>query len=326
MPLLLTEADVASLLELPALVDLMERTLADFSAGRVRQPVRSILPAPEHESWIGFMPAVLPGNDGAGLKIVSLVPRNAARGLPTHQACIVVIDPETGMLEALLDGRLVTERRTAAVSAAAARRLAVPGAGTLAILGSGVQALSHLELFAAVLPLREARVWSPDAARRDAFARAHDGRLGFPVHASADAEAAVRGADLVVTVTAARTPVLRGAWLAEGAHVSAVGACLPDWRELDGDAVRRARVFVDSRDAARAEAGDLIGAERDGGWSFADVAGELGELFAGTVSGRADARQVTLFKSLGLACEDLSTARWLVTRARARGVGREFSL
>lgn len=255
MPLLLTETDVAALLETGALVDLMETTLADFSSGRTVQPVRTTLRLEEHESFIGVMPAALPGDAGAGLKVVTLAPRNAARGLPTHLATILVLDPETGALEAILDGRLVTERRTAAVSAAAARRLARAGAETLALLGSGVQALSHLEAFAAVLPLREARVWSPNPERRAAFARAHDGGRGFAVRAVASAEEAVRGADLVVAATSARTPVLRGEWLAEGAHVSAVGACTPDWRELDGEAVRRSRVYVDSLAAARQEAG-----------------------------------------------------------------------
>ncbi len=326
MPLLLTETDVAELLETRALVDLMETTLADFSSGRTVQPVRTTLRLEEHESFIGVMPAALPGHAGAGLKVVTLAPRNAARGLPTHLATILVLDPETGALEAILDGRLVTERRTAAVSAAAARRLARAGAETLTLLGSGVQALSHLEAFAAVLPLREARVWSPNPERRAAFARAHDGGRGFTVRAVASAEEAVRGADLVVAATSARTPVLRGEWLAEGAHVSAVGACTPDWRELDGEAVRRSRVYVDSLAAARQEAGDLIGAEREGGWSFAEVVGELGALFAGGLAGRRDAREVTLFKSLGLACEDVASARWLIARARERGVGISIAI
>lgn len=326
MPLLLTETDVAALLETGPLVDLMEATLADFSRGSTIQPVRTILRLEDHGSFIGVMPAALPGDAGAGLKVVSVAPRNAGRGLPTHLATILVLDPATGALEAILDGRLVTERRTAAVSAAAARRLANPGAGTLALLGSGVQAGSHLEAFAAVLPLREARVWSPDPDRREAFARARDGTGGVAVRAVASAETAVRGADLVVTVTAARAPVLCGDWLAPGAHVSAVGSCTPDSRELDGEAVRRSRVFVDSLAAARQEAGDLLGAAREGGWDFADVAGELGALFAGAVPGRRDAREVTLFESLGLACEDVAAARWLIGRAREHGVGASLTI
>lgn len=326
MPLLLTEKDVAALIETRPLVDLMERTLADFSSGRTRQPVRTMLRLEEHETFIGVMPAALPGDAGAGLKVVTLAPRNAARGIPTHLATILVLDPATGALEAILDGRLVTERRTAAVSAAAARRLANPGAGKLALLGSGVQARSHLDAFAAVLPLREVRVWSPAAERRAAFARAHDREGGVAVRAAGSAEAAVRGADLVVAVTSTRTPVLRGEWLAEGAHVSAVGSCTPDWREIDGEAVRRSRVYVDSLAAAKQEAGDLIGAEKDGGWSFADVVGELGALFAGAVPGRRDAREITLFKSLGLACEDVATARGLLGRARERGVGATVTI
>jgi len=326
MPLLLTEADLAPLFDAPALVDLMERTLVEFSAGRVRQPVRQVVWMPEHESGFGVMPGAMPDGGPAGLKLVTLAPRNAQRGLPTHLATILVLDPVTGALVALLDGRLVTEKRTAAVSAAAARRLAAPGAGTLALVGSGVQAASHLEAYAAVLPLAEARVWSPTAAHREAFARAHDGGGGVRVRAVASAEEAVRGASLVVTATPARTPVVRGAWLAEGAHVAAVGASTAQFRELDADAVRRSRVWVDSLASAKVEAGDLLEAEREGGWSLGEVVGELGALFSGAVSGRGDAREVTLFKSLGLACEDLATADWLIARARARGVGREIAI
>lgn len=326
MPLVLTEADLAPLFDTRALVDLMERTLAAFSAGRVRQPVRTVVWMPEHESGFGVMPGAMPDGGPAGLKLVALAPRNAQRGLPTHLATILVLDPVTGALVALLDGRLVTEKRTAAVSAAAARRLAVPGAGTLALLGSGVQAASHLEAYAAVLPLTEVRVWSPTAERREAFARAHDGTHGAPVRATASAEEAVRGANLVVTATSAREPVLRGAWLAAGAHVAAVGASTAQFRELDAEAVRRSRVWVDSLAAAKVEAGDLLAAEREGDWSMDRVVGELGAVFAGSVPGRGDAREVTLFKSLGLACEDLATADWLLARARERGVGRGVAL
>lgn len=326
MPLLLTESDIAGLLETRVLVDLMERALVEFTAGRVSQPVRTIVRVPGHETYFGVMPGAMPDGGPAGLKLVALAPRNAERGLPTHLATILVLDPATGALAAILDGRLVTERRTAAVSAAAARRLAVAGAGTLALVGSGVQAASHLEAYAAVLALREARVWSPNERRREAFARAHDGEGGVRVRAVASAEEAVRGADLVVTATPARSPVLKGAWLAEGAHVAAVGASTAEFRELDAEAVRRSRVWVDSLAAAKVEAGDLLEAAREGGWSLGEVVGELGALFSGGVAGRTDARQVTLFKSLGLACEDLATAGWLLARARERGVGTTIAV
>jgi len=326
MPLMLRESDVAGLLETRALIDLMERTLADFSAGRVRQPVRTALRIAEHESLLAVMPGVLAGGSAAGVKLVSLAPRNAALGLPTHLATVLLTDPATGQLLALMDGRLITERRTAAVSAAAARALARPDASTLAIIGSGVQAASHLEAFREVRAIRHVRVWSPDAGRRDAFAREWSARTGLDVRAAEGAEQAVRDADLVVTATSAHEPVVRGAWLAPGAHVTSVGACVADWRELDGDAVGRSRVFVDSLDAARVEAGDLIGAVRDGAWSFERVAGEIGALFGGTLAGRTQADEITLFKSLGLACEDVAAGRWLLDRARDRGIGREFEL
>ena len=327
MPLLLAESDVRSLLDTRARmewIDLMERTLADFSAGRVRQPVRTALRMPEHDSLFAVMPGVLAGASAAGLKVVSLAPRNAALGKPTHLATVLLLDPATGALLALMDGRLITERRTAAVSAAAARALARKDAATLALLGSGVQAASHLEAFREVFALADVRVWSATAGHRDAFANREG--AGVPVRACADAEQAVRGADLVVTATSAREPVLRGEWLEPGCHVTSVGACVADWRELDGAAVARARVFVDSLEAARVEAGDLIGAQRDGLWSFEEAAGEIGAVFAGTLPGRTSPEQVTLFKSLGLACEDVASGAWLLARARERGVGRDVAL
>jgi alanine dehydrogenase len=326
MALVLDEPTVAQLLRMEELIDLMEGTLAEFSSGRAVQPVRAILSLERHGSFMGVMPGYLSTADALAVKLVCLVPRNADRGMPTHLATIVLMNPETGETLAIMDGRLITEMRTAAVSAAAARRLARRETPVLAILGSGVQAKSHLDAMRAVRTLGEVRVHSPNAAHRERFALEASSELGIPVRAMESAEAAVRGADLVVTATASRTPVVHGAWIEPGCHVTAVGACLRDWRELDGQAVAGARVFVDSRDAARVEAGDLILAEREGAISPDHVAGEIGAVFAGALGGRTDDRQVTLFKSLGLAVEDVATARHVFERARARGVGTEVAL
>jgi len=326
-PLLVDEAAVAALLRIEELVDLMERTLADFSSGRARQPVRSVVQAEPHATLMAVMPGYLPGSEALAVKVVTVAPQNPARGLPSHLATVLLLDPATGALLAILDGRLITEMRTAAVSAAAARALARPGARTLALLGSGVQAHSHLEAFRAVFPLERVQVWSPDRAHREEFARAHaPGTAGATgsapaIRAAASADQAVASADLVVVATSSRTPVLEGRWLAPGAHLTAVGACRPDQRELDAETVRRASVWVDSLAAARVEAGDLLLAERDG-VAWADrVRGEIGAVFEGTLAGRRDADEITLFKSLGLAVEDAASARLAYQRALERQPG-----
>ena len=326
MPLLLAESEVASLLRMEELIDLMERTLAEFSSGRALQPVRTALALEAHDSFLGTMPAYLSDADALGVKLVTFAERNAARGMPTHLATVLLFDPETGSLLSIMDGRLITEMRTAAVSAAAARALARPKAGTLALLGSGVQAKSHLAAFKVIRPLERVRVWSPTREHREAFAREESGRFGIPVEATDSAEAAAREADLVVVATSSHTAVLNGEWLAPGAHVTGIGAFRPDWRELDAEAVRRARVYVDSRAGAAAEAGDLIQAQRERAIGPHHVRGEIGEVFAGTLVGRGDDREITFFKSLGMAVEDVATAKHVYQLACERGLGLHVPL
>jgi ornithine cyclodeaminase/alanine dehydrogenase-like protein (mu-crystallin family) len=321
MPLLLQESEIASLLRMEELIDLMERTLAEFSSGRALQPVRTALPIERHAAFLGTMPAYLSEGDALGVKLVTFAERNATRGMPTHLATVLLFDPATGSLLSIMDGRLITEMRTAAVSAAAARALARAGAGSLALLGSGVQAKSHLEAFKVVRSLRRVRVWSPTREHREAFAREESARGAVPVEAADSAEAAVRDADLVVVATSSRTAVLRGEWLAPGVHATGIGAFRPDWRELDGEAVRRARVYVDSRAGAAAEAGDLIQAQREGTIGPHHVRGEIGEVFAGTLVGRGDEHEITFFKSLGMAVEDVATAKHVYRLASERGLG-----
>jgi len=288
----LDEAEVRRHLRMADLVPAMARALADLSAGRVVQPVRTMLPVESR----GFF-AVMPAYTGAlGAKLVTFFPDN--RDLPTHHALIVLFRPETGEPLVVMDGRLITEMRTAAASAVATDLLARRDASVLAILGAGVQAGSHLEALRLVREFREVRVWSPRSGR--AFAEHHG------VLASGSAEEAVRGADVVVVATASRTPVLRGTWLAPGVHVNAVGAVRPDWRELDDETLRRARLYVDSRAAATQEAGDVIAA----GAPFA----ELGEVVAGTRPGR-QADEITLLKSVGVAVEDVVAAELVYRRA-----------
>jgi ornithine cyclodeaminase/alanine dehydrogenase-like protein (mu-crystallin family) len=287
---ILDEPAVQQRLRYQDLIPAIARALADLSAGKVVQPVRVVLPIAAHHGFFGVMPAYA-GTLGA--KLVTFYPQNV--GIHTHHALIVMFKAETGEPLAVLDGRLITEMRTAAASAVATQRLARPDAAVLGILGSGVQATSHLAALRHIRSFREVRVWSPRNA--PAFAERHG------VKAVSSAADAVRGADVVVVVVSATTPVLRGSWLSPGAHVNAIGATRPDWRELDDDLVTTARVFVDSREAALRESGDVIAAGRAGG----EVT-EIGAVIAGVAPGRRNDQEITLFKSVGVAVEDVVAA------------------
>jgi ornithine cyclodeaminase/alanine dehydrogenase-like protein (mu-crystallin family) len=300
-PIFLSEQQVRQHLRMADLIPAMEKALIDFSAGRVTQPVRSIVHVDVGAStgFLGLMPALSP--DGLGLKAVTFYPSNAERGIPTHMATIFLVDPETGTPLAIMDGRLITEMRTAAVSAAATKLLAAPDSKILAILGSGVQARSHAEALRLVRNFEDIRVWSPT--------REHAKQFAEEIGATAvSAEEAVRGADVVVTVTNSKTPVLKGSWLKSGCHVNAIGACRPDWRELDDEAITNV-VFVDSREGATKESGDII-------LSGAKIYAELGEALTGKIPARSN--ETTIFKSLGMAVEDIAAAM-LVYRAFTKG-------
>jgi thiomorpholine-carboxylate dehydrogenase len=286
----LDEENVRAVLHWDALIAAMEMALAAFSGGRVLRPVRNMLTIEEGRRYLGIMPAV--AEDAMGLKLVSFYPANAGTGVPTHMAMVLLFRPDTGEPLAVMDGRLITEMRTAAVSAAVTRHLASPDSRVLALLGSGVQAKAHLEALAQVREFEEVRVWSrtPEHAKR--FAEAHGAQ-------AMDAEAAVRGADVVVTATNALEPILKGAQLKGGAHVNAVGSPRPTWRELDDEAMAKVLV-VDSREAVLKESGDVI-------LSKAPIYAEVGEIFAGAKP--SPEAETTVFKSVGIAVEDIAAAR-----------------
>jgi ornithine cyclodeaminase/alanine dehydrogenase-like protein (mu-crystallin family) len=290
--LFLNEEQVRKHLQMADLIPAMEKALVDFSAGKVTQPVRSVIKVDPPGGFLGLMPALTP--DGLGLKAVTFYPSNAKRGIPTHMATIFLVDPETGAPLAIMDGRLITEMRTAAVSAAATKLLAPSDSKILAILGSGVQAHSHVEALRLVRQFERILVWSPTQEHAMQFAKKIGGT-------TVSAEEAVRGADVVVTATSSKTPVLKGAWLKRGSHVNAIGACRPDWRELDDEAMANV-VFVDSREGAIKESGDVI-------LSGAKIYAELGEALADKVPSRAN--ETTIFKSLGMAVEDIASAMLL---------------
>jgi len=295
--MILDEHAVARLLRMEDLIPAVATALADFSAGRAVMPGRVVVPVADHGGFFGVMPAYAAGALGA--KLVTWFPNN--QGVPTHHAIIQLFKPETGEPLVTMDGTSVTEVRTGAVSAVATDLLARKDASTLAIIGSGVQARSHLHALRLVRQFTDVRVWSPRHA--DRFA------AQFGVRATSSAEEAVRGADVIVVATMSKTPVVQGAWVTPGAHVNAVGAVRPDWRELDDDLVTRARLFVESREAALRESGDAMKNGR--------VVAEIGELVSRTAHGRESDDEITLYKSVGIAVEDVAAASLVYRRALA---------
>ena len=301
--LVFDEARVRELLPMSALIPAVERALRALSAGEVVQPLRTTVRIAECDASLRTMPASTGMQLGA--KLVTNFPNN--KGVPTHHAVVVLFRPETGEPLVVMDGRLITEMRTGAVSAVATKALARPKASVLAILGAGVQAQSHLHALRLVRPFREVRVWSP----RNALAFAQR----FGVRLAQSAEDAVHGADVVVVATSSRMPILSGKWLSPGVHINAVGAVRPEWRELDDDLLRMARLYVESRQAASRESGDVIAA--------GDIFAEIGEVLAGIKAGRQSDEEVTLFKSVGVAVEDLAAASLVYEEAlRAANVAR----
>jgi ornithine cyclodeaminase len=321
---LLNEADVKAVLSMSDLIETMTHALRQFSSGGVVQPVRSVVVVGAH-AFFGTMPAYVKEPAAMGAKLVTVYGSNAERGLPSHLATILLLDPDTGALRAILDGRYITEARTAAVSAASSRLLARANSATLAIIGSGVQARSHLEALSHVHALRDVRVWSPNADRRRAFVAEMSPGASYRLTAADTAEQAVRDADVIALVTASPTPVLEAGWVKPGTHVIAIGACRPTQREIPPDLTARARLFVDSRAAALVEAGDVVMAINEGRFTANHILAELGEVVA-DAPGRLSDEDITIFKSLGLAVEDVTTADLAWRRATERGIGQMLAL
>jgi ornithine cyclodeaminase/alanine dehydrogenase-like protein (mu-crystallin family) len=312
--------DVKRLLPMDECVELMAVVIADLARGSVWQPLRFVVRPPEEPSLMGLMPAHRSAPTASyGLKVVCIFPSNPARGLDQHQGGVLLFDGETGALGAVVDASAVTATRTAAVSAVATRALARQDARRLAILGSGVQARSHLEAMGVGGSFDGARVWS--RTTEHARALAADARAPFPVEVVETAEEAVRDADVVVTATSSHEPIVRREWLAPGAHVNAVGSSIPKARELDAETVAAAALFADARESMLNEAGDYLFAVREAGIGPDHIRAELGEVLIGSRDGRRSDAELTVFKSLGLAAEDLAAAEHVYARARAAGAG-----
>jgi ornithine cyclodeaminase len=319
--IVLGERDVYELLPIAECIAVMEGAFKTVAAGKFAQPQRLIAWLPDGHGAIGSMPAYLGDPDALAVKVITVFPENRAAGLESHQGSVLLHETQTGRPLAIVHAGAVTAIRTAAVSALAARILSNPRASRLALLGSGTQARTHLEAMRAIRPIAQVRVWSrtPDHART--FAREESERHGIPVEVAPSARDAVSGCDIVCTLTAATAPVFEGAWFEPGMHVSAAGSSVPPFRELDAEAVKRARLFVDNRDCVLNEADDLRVPIAEGAITVEHILGDLGELVTAKVPGRTSPDDVTLFKSVGMAVEDVATARELYARAQTRGRG-----
>lgn len=320
--LIVNQSEVPRLLPMKDCIDVMARAFAALARGEAAMPLRQILWLPERAGALGLMPAHLTGLAAIGLKAVTFFPGNEGTDLDSHQGAVLLFESGRGRLLAVIDATSVTSVRTAAVSGLATRILAREDAGDLAIVGSGVEARTHLEAMLTVRKIRRIRVASKTPDRARAFAEREAKRHGIQVTPSASVREAVEGADLICSVTSSREPVIQGEWLAPGAHVNAIGSSVATARELDTAAVVRSRLFVDQRESALIEAGDVVIPIQEGAMTAGHIVAELGELVTGEAKGRTSPAEVTVFKSVGLAIEDVAAAQHIYTKARGSGLGK----
>ena len=339
--LVISQAEIRSLLPMRQCIDVVRDALATLATGDALLPLRSVMWLPDRVGALGMMPAFLGPSGTFGVKTVSVFPGNAGTELDSHQGTVMLFDAENGSLRAIVDATEITAIRTAAASAVATSALANNAlannalannalanngdAPVLAILGSGSQAATHLEAMLAIGTFAEVRIWSRQPANTKRFVESHPSDATV-LRAVDDVAAAVQGADVVCTTTASNEPVLHGALLEPGMHINAVGSSVPFARELDGAAMARCRLFVDRRESLLNESGDYLMAKAEGAVTEASIVGELGQLLIGSIEGRRDATEITLFKSLGLAIEDLAAADLVYRNAAASGAGTEIEL
>ena len=325
--LVLDSLQIRELLPMPDCIELMADALSALARGEIFQPLRTIIRPPEASGLLGLMPAYRSGERGAfGMKAICVFPGNPAVGKDAHQGAVMLFSRETGELTALMNASEITATRTAAVSAVATRLLAREDADELAIIGAGVQARTHLIALDAVRSIKHARVACRNIEHAEELVREMQPRFPFPIEAVKTNEEAIRGADLIVTATSSQEPVLNKDWISPGAHVNAIGTHSPNTREIDGATMAAARIFVDRRESALNEAGDYLLAANAGLINADSIVGEIGELLIGTKSGRNSVDEITLFKSLGLAIEDVACAEYLYEKALAQNSGTWVNL
>ena len=320
--LVLNTQQIRELLPISECIELMADALSALARAEVFQPLRTIIRPPGARGLLGLMPAYRSGERGAfGLKAICVFPENPSQGKDAHQGAVTLFNRESGELLALMNASEITAIRTAAVSAVATRLLAREDASELGIIGAGVQARTHLAALACVREIKRARVSARTLSHSQELAEEMQPRFSFPIEPVETNEAAVRGADLVVTATSSLEPVIQREWISSGAHINAIGTHSPKSREVDSGTMAAARIFVDRRESALNESGDYLLAAAEGVVSPESIVGEIGELLLGTKSGRTSPDQITLFKSLGLAIEDVACADFLYRKALDQSVG-----
>jgi ornithine cyclodeaminase len=320
--LVLDNRAIRELLPMTECIELMADALSALARGEVYQPLRTIIRPPEARGLLGLMPAYRAGEQGAfGLKAICVFPENPAKGKDAHQGAVMLFSRETGELLALMNASEITAIRTAAVSAVATRLLAREDAQQLAIIGAGVQARTHLTALAGVRAIKRARVAARNIDHARQLASKVQPEFAFPIEPVGSNEEAVRGADLIVTATSSLEPVINRDWISPGAHVNAIGTHSPNSREIDGATMAAARIFTDRRESALNEAGDYLLAAKEGLVTPESILGEIGEVLTGAKPGRTSSTEITLFKSLGLAIEDVVSADYLYQKAKSQNAG-----
>ena len=322
----LTAQEVRQLLPMADCMDQVAVALERLSSGNALNPLRWGVPLPDGRGLLALMPGYLDQPEALGLKAIAFLPGNRETKYDTHQGVVILFDPQVGVPAAIMDAAEITAIRTAAASGVATRLLAREDAETLAVIGSGVQARTHLEAMLVARPIRNIRVFSPRRDQCERLARWFQPRTDARIGVASSAREAVEGAAIVCTTTSASAPVVLGSWLHPGTHINAVGACMPKVRELDSAAVARSRMFVDCRESAVNESGDFLLALEEGAIGDDAIVAEIGEVLAGKQEGRRNDEEITLFNSLGVAVEDLATAHYVAARALEAGVGARVAL
>jgi alanine dehydrogenase len=324
--LLLSEKQVQGLIDIDELIEALEQAHIQYSTGNAVMPVRLVVPLPQIGGRITSMPGYLNADKALGMKVVTYFQNNPKQNLPAILATIMLFSAETGKMIAAMDGSYITAIRTACASAMATKVLANPQTPVLGILGAGVQARAHIQALARVRKLEKIKLYSPSGASAAALKQEMAPQFQATIEATNSADEAVRNADLVVTVTTAKEPILKKDWLKPGVHINAVGSHRPDLREIDGATLARAKVVVDSREAIMAECGDILLAIKEGSIAKENIHGEIGEVLAGTKPGRARADEITLYKSVGIAIQDVATANLVYYKALKQGVGTNVEI
>ncbi len=319
--LLINKQQVSDILSMKDCIDLISETFKTLADGQAIQPLRSTMWLPDKTGLLGMMPASMSDTRVMGIKVISVFPGNHSKGLSSHQGAVLLFEGETGQMFAILDGDRVTAIRTAAASAVATRLLAREDAKELAILGSGEQARRHFESILLVRNIKKVKVWSKNHEHARRFAELESSNVKVTIEAIKDAQGAVEKADIICTTTAAKEPVLRSDWVREGVHINAVGACTAGYRELDSELVARSKLFTDRRESLFNESGDFLFPMKEGLFGEEHLRGEIGDLLLGRKTARESAEEITLFKSPGLAVEDLAACHYIYEKATENNIG-----